>query len=87
VIDAGRGFDEAATGRDRLGLRTSVRSRIASVGGRVQVWSAPGRGTSVLLQVPDGTGAPVASEVSGAPVARAAPAVGGVESVPSGDQR
>jgi signal transduction histidine kinase len=54
VIDSGRGFDEAAVQRDRFGLRTSVRSRIAAVDGRVQVWSAPGRGTSVLLQVPDG---------------------------------
>jgi signal transduction histidine kinase len=55
VIDAGRGFDESATARDRFGLRTSVRSRIDSVGGHVEVWSAPGRGTSVLLQVPPGT--------------------------------
>ncbi|MCU1437921.1 MAG: hypothetical protein JWP66_1008 [Naasia sp.] len=55
VIDVGRGFDESAVDRDRFGLRTSVRSRIESVGGRVQVWSAPGRGTSVLVQVPDGT--------------------------------
>lgn len=54
VIDAGRGFDEAAVQRDRFGLRTSVRSRIEAVGGRVEVWSAPGRGTSVLIQVPDG---------------------------------
>lgn len=54
VIDAGRGFDEAAVHRDRFGLRHSVRSRIEAVGGRVEVWSAPGRGTSVLLQVPDG---------------------------------
>jgi signal transduction histidine kinase len=52
VIDAGRGFDEAAVEGDRLGLRRSVRSRIGGVGGRVEIWSAPGRGTSVLLQVP-----------------------------------
>ncbi|WP_286278986.1 sensor histidine kinase [Naasia aerilata] len=75
VIDAGRGFDEAATARDRFGLRTSVRSRIESVGGRVQVWSAPGRGTSVLLQVPDESAVEVA------------PAPTGNDSVPSGDQR
>ncbi|WP_210480374.1 sensor histidine kinase [Naasia sp. SYSU D00948] len=57
VIDAGRGFDERETGRDRFGLRTSVRSRVESIGGRVQVWSAPGRGTSVLLQVPQASAA------------------------------
>jgi signal transduction histidine kinase len=52
VIDAGRGFDVAATARDRLGLRHSVQTRIESVGGGVQVWSNPGHGTSVLLRVP-----------------------------------
>ncbi|MCU1570734.1 MAG: hypothetical protein JWR33_1475 [Naasia sp.] len=52
VIDGGRGFDERLIDRDRFGLRHSVRSRMAAVGGRVQVWSAPGSGTSVLVQVP-----------------------------------
>lgn len=52
VIDAGRGFIEADTASDRLGLRQSVRARMESVGGRVQVWSAPGRGTSVMIQAP-----------------------------------
>ena len=52
VIDAGRGFDVATTGDDRLGLRHSVQTRIEAVGGGVQVWSTPGHGTSVLLHVP-----------------------------------
>lgn len=52
IIDAGRGFSEAETGADRLGLRQSVRQRIESVGGSVQVWSTPGRGTSVMIRVP-----------------------------------
>ena len=52
VIDSGRGFSEAETGSDRLGLRQSVRRRIENVGGTVQVWSTPGRGTSVMIRVP-----------------------------------
>lgn len=54
IIDAGRGFADSAVGSDRLGLRASVQSRIQSVGGTVQVWSTPGVGTSILLQLPVG---------------------------------
>lgn len=52
VIDAGKGFSEEEMSPDRLGLRQSVRRRIENVGGSVQVWSTPGRGTSVLIRVP-----------------------------------
>ena len=52
VVDFGAGFVEAQTTPDRLGLRHSVRGRIADVGGTVQVWSAPGAGTAVSLMVP-----------------------------------
>lgn len=52
VIDSGKGFSEEETGSDRLGLRQSVRRRIENVGGSVQVWSTPGRGTSVMIRVP-----------------------------------
>jgi signal transduction histidine kinase len=52
VVDTGRGFSEAATGADRLGLRTSVRRRIEAVQGSVQVWSTPGRGTSIMIRIP-----------------------------------
>jgi signal transduction histidine kinase len=52
VIDTGKGFTEADTRTDRLGLRQSVRRRIENVGGAVQVWSTLGRGTSVMIRVP-----------------------------------
>lgn len=52
VIDTGKGFTEDETGADRLGLRHSVRRRIENVGGTVQVWSTPGKGTSVMIRVP-----------------------------------
>jgi len=52
VVDDGRGFDEDATGADRMGLRGSVRDRIGRVGGDVQIWSSPGSGTSVMMTVP-----------------------------------
>lgn len=62
IIDAGRGFSDSAVGPDRLGLRASVHNRIESVGGSVQVWSTPGSGTSVLIQLPAG---PVSSPDAG----------------------
>jgi signal transduction histidine kinase len=52
VIDTGRGFSEQLVSSDRLGLRQSVRRRIEAVGGGVQIWSTPGRGTSVMIRVP-----------------------------------
>ncbi|QAV71141.1 ATP-binding protein [Salinibacterium sp. UTAS2018] len=52
VVDSGKGFHEAETGEDRLGLRQSVRRRIELVSGTVQVWSTPGFGTSVMIRVP-----------------------------------
>jgi signal transduction histidine kinase len=56
VIDTGKGFTEDETGADRLGLRHSVRRRIENVGGTVQVWSTPGKGTSVMIRVPASSG-------------------------------
>jgi signal transduction histidine kinase len=63
IVDAGKGFEEAETGEDRLRLRQSVRRRVELVSGTVQVWSTPGRGTSVMIRVPSaaGAGAGVAS--------------------------
>lgn len=52
VVDDGCGFDEAAVDADRLGLRSSVRRRIELVGGTVDIWSSPGRGTSIMIKVP-----------------------------------
>lgn len=54
VVDTGKGFSEAETGADRLGLRNSVRRRIEAIEGTVQVWSTPGRGTSIMIRVPVG---------------------------------
>ncbi len=52
VVDNGCGFAEESMGVDRLGLKSSVRKRIELVGGQVNVWSTPGRGTSVMIKVP-----------------------------------
>jgi signal transduction histidine kinase len=50
VIDTGRGFDPAhGMG---FGLRSSVLARMREVGGNADVWSTPGRGTTVRLMVP-----------------------------------
>ncbi|MCF8586985.1 sensor histidine kinase [Gordonia liuliyuniae] len=47
VADDGIGFDPTGVATDRLGLRSSVRYRMDSVGGWSRVRSAPGRGTTV----------------------------------------
>ncbi|MDQ1580828.1 MAG: hypothetical protein QOD05_1603, partial [Microbacteriaceae bacterium] len=52
VADSGRGYVQSDDHADRLGLRNSVHDRIARVGGRVTIWSAPDVGTSVMLLVP-----------------------------------
>ncbi len=52
IIDDGVGFLVDETAVDRLGLRHSVRHRIESIGGSVQLWSTPGAGTSVMIRVP-----------------------------------
>lgn len=58
VEDYGKGFDRAETALDlddscdmRFGL-TGMRERAASVGGRLEIESEPGAGTTVILQVP-----------------------------------
>lgn len=52
VTDRGEGFDPGDVPADRLGLRASVRERMAAVGGSVKIWSAPGEGTSVIISAP-----------------------------------
>ncbi|MEO6533670.1 MAG: ATP-binding protein [Pseudolysinimonas sp.] len=52
VTDEGVGFDPTKVAGDRLGIRASIEDRIAAVGGTVQVWSAPGSGTSIVMTVP-----------------------------------
>ncbi|MFE4469927.1 ATP-binding protein [Leifsonia sp. NPDC056824] len=54
VTDDGRGFDAAEVPAERLGLRVSIRERLAKVGGRANVVSAPGEGTTVTIVWPAG---------------------------------
>jgi signal transduction histidine kinase len=51
VKDDGVGFDVAST-VEGVGLSRSIRGRVAEVGGRVEIVSAPGNGTEVLLWLP-----------------------------------
>ena len=51
VHDDGCGFDPS-TVRSGVGITSSIRRRPADVGGRVEIDSAPGRGTEVKLWVP-----------------------------------
>ncbi|MDP8936674.1 MAG: hypothetical protein M3O23_02905 [Actinomycetota bacterium] len=51
VKDDGVGFDPGTT-VEGIGLSRSIRGRVAEVGGRVEVVSAPGDGTEVLLWLP-----------------------------------
>ncbi len=51
VVDDGRGFDPAVAARQqRWGMRT-MRERAEAAGGRIDVASAPGKGTSVVVSV------------------------------------
>jgi len=56
VQDRGRGFDTSSLGRDALhsgfGL-FSTRERLRNLGGQVNLRSTPGKGTIVMLTVPD----------------------------------
>jgi signal transduction histidine kinase len=52
VTDEGVGFDLASVDVERLGLAESVIARIRDVGGNVRLFSAPGSGTTVVLEVP-----------------------------------
>jgi len=52
ITDQGTGFDMSAVPADRLGVRGSIIDRIEAVGGSAQIWSTPGRGTSVVVTIP-----------------------------------
>jgi signal transduction histidine kinase len=52
VRDRGRGFDPAAVGDDRQGVRESIIGRMQRSGGRASILSAPGQGTEVELVLP-----------------------------------
>ncbi|MET8525826.1 ATP-binding protein [Micromonospora sp. NPDC005172] len=52
VVDDGPGFDPETVPAHRYGLRESIRGRMAAVGGRAEVRSAPGAGTRIRLEWP-----------------------------------
>ena len=52
VTDAGVGFETAAIAAERLGLSESVVARLGEIGGHARVFSTPGAGTTVMLEVP-----------------------------------
>ena len=52
ISDTGCGFDPTSVASARLGVRVSIRDRIASVGGVAVVNSSPGQGTTVVISWP-----------------------------------
>ncbi|MBF4569747.1 histidine kinase [Plantibacter sp. VKM Ac-2880] len=52
ITDTGSGFDPTAVPDGHLGVAESVVARIQEVGGQARVFSAPGAGTTVILEVP-----------------------------------
>ena len=57
VRDFGTGFDPAAVGKEHFGLR-GIAERARLLGGTVNVHSAPGRGTEIIVEVPVTAGSP-----------------------------
>jgi signal transduction histidine kinase len=52
VTDAGVGFDLKDIDEARLGFKDSVVARLQDVGGNARLFSSPGAGTTVVLEVP-----------------------------------
>lgn len=52
VTDAGVGFDPASIASGHLGFTESVVARLQDVGGNTRLFSSPGSGTTVVLEVP-----------------------------------
>ena len=52
IRDRGAGFNPAAARNSGLGL-TSIQERVRLLGGRLEINSAPGRGTELLIEVPN----------------------------------
>ena len=52
VTDAGVGFDLDVIDDDKFGFRESVIGRLREVGGNARLFSSPGSGTTVVLEVP-----------------------------------
>jgi len=51
IADDGTGFDLKAPGRSGVGL-TSMTARTEEMGGTLEIQSAPGKGTRVVVRVP-----------------------------------
>lgn len=51
VRDRGKGFDPAAVGPDRMGVRGSIVERLRRAGGNATIRSAPAEGTEVKLEM------------------------------------
>ncbi|PPI54312.1 sensor histidine kinase [Rathayibacter toxicus] len=52
ITDAGVGFDIETVPSTKLGFNESVVARLADVGGNTRLFSSPGSGTTVVLEVP-----------------------------------
>jgi len=52
VVDNGIGFDPTRIPRERLGVRVSIIERLANAGGRAEIHSSPGNGTTIRLSWP-----------------------------------
>ena len=52
ITDAGSGFEPDTVDGARLGYAESVVGRLSTVGGRARIFSSPGSGTTVMLEVP-----------------------------------
>ncbi len=52
VTDSGIGFDVKDIDSARLGLKDSVIGRLSEIGGTARLFSSPGSGTTVVLEVP-----------------------------------
>ena len=52
ITDHGRGFDPAATPPSRRGIRESITGRMQAAGGRAEIASRPGAGTTVTVSWP-----------------------------------
>jgi signal transduction histidine kinase len=52
VSDDGAGFRTDRVSKNRIGISTSIKARVDSVGGRAEINSGPGNGTQVVLRWP-----------------------------------
>ena len=53
ISDSGRGFDPRAVTKTKGFGLLAIRERVELLGGRMKMRSAPGRGSTFLLCVPD----------------------------------